>query len=175
MTQEILDSLFLQRGREILWLAPTALSQKETHAAYKYWTELRGERPWPARQEMKLRHIAGLVPYMSLVKVLDGGGDFEHRIVGDMMVRAFSVPIQNRRFSEIAVDAPVLIEGSLALFRRVVRDQTPIAWQQCVPNDTVHIVTTYTEMVLLPLGETAAAIDHIAAFGAQSRSPLREN
>jgi len=171
MSPDVLDTLFLQRGREILWLAPSALSQTETQAAYNYWMTLRGERPWPAREDMKLRQMAGLVPYMSLVKVLDGGADFEHRIVGDMIVRAFSVPIQNRRFSEIAVDAPLLIEGSLALFRRVVRDQAPLAWQQRVHNNTVHIVTTYTEMLLLPFGQNDDAVDHIAAFGVQNRSP----
>ncbi|MDR3528282.1 MAG: PAS domain-containing protein [Rhizomicrobium sp.] len=165
----------MQRGREILWLAPSALSQNETRAAYAYWSKLRGDRPWPAREEMQLRHIAALVPIMSLVKVLDDGADFEHRIVGDAMVRAFSVPLQNRRFSEIAVDAPTLIDGSLTLFRKVLTEQTPIAWQQRVLNDSVHIVTTYTEMVLLPFGRTTGVIDHIAAFGVQSRAPRPEN
>ena len=175
MSPEILDSLFLQRGREILWLAPSELSQKETRAAYNYWNKLRGERLWPAREDLKLRDMASLVPHMSLLKVLDGGADFEHRIVGDMMVRAFSVVIQNRRFSEIAVDAPTLIEGSLTLFRKVLSERTAIAWQQRVLRDSIHIVTTYTEMVLLPFGKSVDAIDHIAAFGVQSRSAPSEN
>lgn len=175
MSLEILDSLFVQRGREIVWLAPSSLSQSETRAAYNYWNKLRGERLWPAREDMKLRHMAQLVPYMSLVKVLEGGADFEHRIVGDMIVRTFSVPVQNRRFSEIALDAPVLIEGSLALFRRVLSGRAPIAWQQRVLDDSIHIVTTYTELVLLPFGPSAAAIDHIAAFAVPGRSVPPEN
>ncbi len=167
MSFDIYDSVFLPHGRDILWLDPSALEQNETRAAFAYWTQLRGNRPWPAREEMKLRQMASLVPHMSLVRVLDGGADFEHRIVGDTIVRSFSIPIQHRRFSEIALAAPLLIEGSLFLFRKVVHGGAPIAWQQRVFYDKVGIVTTYTEMVLLPFGKTADAVDHIAAFGVQ--------
>jgi hypothetical protein len=171
MSPDLGNSVFLPHGREIIWLDPAALTQNETRAAYDMWTGLRGDRPWPAREELKLRQIASLVPYMSLVKVLDGGSDFEHRIVGDTMVRAFSVPIQNRRFSEIAVDAPLLIEDSMILFAKVVHDRLPIAWQQFVLYDKIRITSTCTEMVLLPLGKTPDAVDHIAAFGVQGRKP----
>jgi len=170
MSADNLDTIFLRRGREILWLCPAELTQRETRAAYAYWIALKGDRPWPAREDLKLRQMASLVPYMALVKVLDGGADFEHRIVGDAMVCAFSVPIQNRRFSDIAVDAPVLIEGSLALFRKALACREPLAWQQRVLDDSVFINTPYSEMLLLPFGQTAEAIDHIAAFGVQGRS-----
>lgn len=174
MSPVLRDSVYLPHGREIVWLDPSALTQNETRAAYHYWNALRGERPWPARAEMKLRHIVSLMPHMALVKVLDGGADFEHRIVGDTMVRAFSVPIQNRRFSEIALDAPVLIEGSMILFGKVVSTGLPVAWQQRVLLDNLRIIASQTEMVLLPFGETTDAVDHIAAFGVQGRQSQSE-
>lgn len=169
MSLEIPDCSFLRHGREIEWLEPASLVQQETRAAYDLWTRIKGDRCWPARDDLKMRQMAPLVPYLALVKVLDDGADFEHRIVGDAMVCAFSVLIQNRRFSEIAKEAPALIEGSLTLFRKVLKCRAPIAWQQRVLDDSVHIRSTYSEMVLLPLGATPAAIDHIAAFGVQDR------
>jgi len=165
------ESVFLPQGRKITWIEPQALAQRETQAAYAYWRRLRGPRRWPARQEMKLREAAALLPYMSLVKVIAGGADFEHRIVGDTMVQAFSVPIQNRRFSDIAADAPMLIESSLVLFRKVVALGEPIAWRQRVVRDELRIICVEAEMVLLPFGADDDGIDHIAAFGVHNSCP----
>lgn len=168
-------SVFFPHGREITWIDPQALAQKETCEAFTLWTTLRGERRWPARKEMTLRQMAGLLPYMSLVKVLGDGIDFEHRIVGDAIVQAFNVPIQNRRFSEIAKEAPMLIESSFALFRQVAATGVPIAWRQRVGHNGMHIVFTDAEMVLLPFGDGGDAVDHIAAFGVYSSQTFPSN
>jgi len=156
---------FLPQTSIFDWIALDQLRSASLRIGAAYWQSLRGDRLFPARDDLKARDMAGMLPYMSLVKVIDGGADFEHRIVGDVIVRAFSVPIQNRRFSEIARDAPELIEVSLQLFRKPVETRAPVAWRQKTGQEASHTVFTESEIVLLPLGQNQDAVDHIVGFG----------
>jgi hypothetical protein len=132
--------------------------------AVEYWQSIRGPRRFPSRRELKPREIAALLPYMALLKVIDGGTDFEHRIVGDAQVRALRVQVQNRRFSEIAAEAPKLVSVSKPLFLKVVQTRAPVCWRARTGYDAVDVVFKEVEGVLLPLGETEEAVDHVAAF-----------
>lgn len=160
---------FLPQGRAFTWIEPAMLEKKATRDAYAYWVNLCADRPWPAREEMKMRDMTSFASHMALLRVLNDGEDFEHRIVGDAMVCAFDIPIQNRRFSEIAVDAPKLIAESFALFRKVVTSGAPLAWHHRVVDDEIHIVYSVAEMILLPFGRDLTRVDHVAAFGVYSR------
>ena len=146
------------------WLGLGQLEGAPLRAAVAYWSAIRGDRLFPSRNDLKPRDMGGLLPHMSLVKVIDGGADFEHRIVGDAVVRAFSVPVQNRRFSEIALQAPRLIEVSFGLFRKVVETRAPLAYLQRTQSDKFQLVCTLAEMVLLPLGCSDEVVDHVVAF-----------
>lgn len=156
---------FVPQTSIIEWVALDQLQSDPLRAGLAYWSSVRGERRYPARDDLKAREIAGLLPYMSLLRVIDGGADFEHRIVGDVIVRAFTVPIQNRRFSDIAVEAPELIELSFRLFRQAVELRAPVAWRQRTGREATHTIFTDSEIVLLPLGQTDETVDHIAGFG----------
>jgi hypothetical protein len=158
-------SAFMPQTSIFDWVGLDQLESAPLRVAAAYWHSIRGPRLFPAREDLKARDMAGILPYMSLVKVIDGGADFEHRIVGDVMVRAFSVPIQNRRFSEIAQEAPELIEVSFMLFRKPLETRAPVAWRQRTGHDAIHTAFTESEIVLLPLGRSPDAIDHIVGFG----------
>lgn len=153
-----------------VWLSPDEIKHASLRFAHQYWTQIRKERLFPAREDMRTRDIAGLLPYISLVKVIDGGADFEHRVVGDVVVRGFDVPIQNRRFSDIAAEAPKMIETALGLFRQAVESRAPLAWRQITGRDTAHIVFNEAEMVLLPLGKDDSSVDHVVCFTAHASS-----
>jgi len=75
---------------------------------------------------------------------MDGGADFEHRIVGMRCARVQRA-LQNRRFSEIACK-PKLIEVSFWLFRKVVETHAPLAYLQRTQSDTFKLVYTLAEM-----------------------------
>ena len=157
-------SKFVPHSGTFEWVAPDDVADPMLQTAISHWQQIRRHRPFPARNDLKPQKIARLLPYMVLLKVIDGGKDFEHRIVGDVMVRAFNVPIQNRRFSEIARDAPLLIEQASIPFRRVVDTTAPVAWRQHAGHEDTNIVFTRSEIVLLPLG-SGAAVDHVVGFG----------
>jgi hypothetical protein len=153
------------------WLTPDTVAAAPLRAGVAWWRSARANRPYPARQDMHPRQMRGLLPYMSLVRVVDDGADFEHRIVGDVMVRAFSVQIQNRRFSEIAGDAPDFIARCYSLFRLAVETAAPVAWRSIAGFDNATIVITHGEVILLPLGRTK--VDHVLALGSQWSGPDR--
>lgn len=132
--------------------------------AVEYWQSVRGGRLFPSRKDLKPRAITSLLPYLALLKVIDGGADFEHRIVGDAQVRAFRVRIQNRRFSEIAAEAPTLVSVSTSLFLKVVQTRAPLCWRARTGYDAVDVVFKEVEGIALPLGEKDEAVDYVAAF-----------
>jgi hypothetical protein len=128
------------------------------------WLQLRGERRFPARDEMQPREIAGALRHMLLVKVLDGGADYEYRIVGDAQVRAYTVTLQNRRFSQVAADAPVLGKAVGQMFDRVVKEGEPIAARGRVGRDIPEANFTDSEFAILPLGTDRDGVDHLVVF-----------
>lgn len=134
------------------WLDLDDLHSEPLQAGVEWWETARGSRRFPAREDLNPRRIAGLLTYMSLLKVIDDGADFEHRIVGDVMVQAFNVPIQNRRFSEIEPEAPEFIGQCFDIFRRVVDAGAPQAWRAIEGPTSTAVVFRYSEVVLLPLG-----------------------
>jgi len=153
---------------DIVLLAPEALRNTPLRNGYRYWDSLRAGRLWPAREELNPRHMTELLGYMTLVKVIGGGADFEYRIVGDVMVQAYAVSIQHRTFSNIAQDVPDAMDLSFRLFRQVLRDGKPLAWHQHSGQDTTSVIFTDSEMVLLPLGRED--IDHVLGFGIHQAS-----
>ncbi|HUO97863.1 MAG TPA: PAS domain-containing protein [Rhizomicrobium sp.] len=154
-------------------LALDELTCQPLRAGVAYWDSIRRDRPFPERRDLKPRDLAGIVSHMSLLKVIDGGRDFEHRIIGDAMVRSFFVPVQSRRFSDIARDAPELIAFCLPLFRQAVTTGAPVAWRHRVGRDVAKYASIVAEVVVLPLGTDK--VDHLLAFGTHERSgPLMQ-
>lgn len=148
------------------WLTPDTVAQAPLKTGVAWWRAARGNRPYPSKQDLHPRQMSSLLPYMSLVKVIDDGADFEHRIVGDVMVQSFTVQLQKRRFSEIAKDAPVFIERCFSFFRMVVETGAPVGWRSSGDYASCRAVISPGEVVLLPLGRSK--VDHILGIGAHS-------
>ena len=142
-----------------------AVQSVPTRRGIAIWRLLRASRRFPAHDDLKLRDIVDIMPYMSLVAVIDGGKNFENRYVGDAVVRAHDVPIRHRRFSDVAKDMPTLIEGLLPLFRKVVETGEPLAYRGRTGHDMSHVVYTDFEGVLLPLGKSEEAVDYVFYVG----------
>lgn len=159
------SALFINRRPTVFeWPKLDELETAPVKMAIAYWQSVRGSRLFPSRKELKPREIAPLLPYLALLKVIDDGADFEHRIVGDAQVRALRVRVQNRRFSEIAAEAPELVSVSKPLFLKVVQTRAPLCWRARTGYDAVDVVFKEVEGVLLPLGETEEAVDYVAAI-----------
>jgi hypothetical protein len=124
-----------------------------------YWMAQRGTRRFPAREELRPRDMKGVLRNISLAKVLDG--DFLYRVVGDATVRAYSLPLQNRRVSELTLEAPLLGRALHELLGRVARSGEPLAIRGHIGRDGAHVNFTDFENALLPLGADHQTVDHI--------------
>jgi hypothetical protein len=130
-----------------------------------YWQHLRGDRPYPAREDIRIRDIPGLLKHMVVAKVLDGGADFALNIVGDEVCRCYRALLIHRRMSETFADLPNTVQRWLPIYRRVALSGVPIAVVVTVGLEMPEVNFTHAETVCLPFGPTGGAPDYIATFG----------
>ena len=129
--------------------------------AADYWRSLRNGRRFPARKDLHPRDISGILRDMTLVKIIDGGADYEYRIVGDAQAQAYNVPLQGRRISEISVTAPWFSHIATNVYEHVRRIGEPLAMRGRIGREFPQAKFVYHESVFLPLGASEDAVDHL--------------
>lgn len=127
-----------------------------------YWRALRGTRRYPAREALQPRDIAGLLRRMSLIRCENG--DFQYRIVGDCVVQAYDIQLQNRWMSEIEVEFPLYAQFIRPIFTQIVESREPVAVRGSIGHGAPRVNFTHYENVLLPLGPDDETVDHILNF-----------
>jgi hypothetical protein len=98
---------------------------------------------------------------VSLVRVLDGGEDYEFRIIGDAHLRAYGSNYMGKHMRDIIAVAPKfgrLLRASFDLVRTTGR---PHAFRGLVGYDTPDSRFSAFETCYLPFGEGPAAVDYI--------------
>lgn len=139
-------------------------------SGYQYWLSKRGARRFPSRDVIRPREFAGSLRYVSLIKVEDD--DFVYRIVGDVIVMSYGVPLQNRKLSDLVYDEPGFGTFVIPQLRKVVEQRAPIALRGRVGRDVVRVNFTDCENLLLPLGPDDNTVDHILTFSSYLSHPL---
>jgi hypothetical protein len=129
-----------------------------------YWRRLCGERKYPERSAVTPSEIRGLLRNTVLIRVVDGGQDFDYRIVGDAHVIAYGFSMQGRFLSEMEEYAPGHGPVLKGLYSSVVRRRTPFALRGWLERGESHKQYIYSESVFMPLGDTDDAVDHILNF-----------
>lgn len=144
----------------------------------QYWRERAAGRKFPSRSDVTPRGLGGLLRNTTLLRVIDGGKDYEYRIVGDAYVMAHGVSFQGRKWSETARLSPgyhVMIKPT---YDRVVRKAEAVATKGWIERDGHGAEYIYCEYVFLPLGNDENSVDHILVFAVyvpreKSSKPLR--
>jgi len=163
-------SELLPEKTDFEWLSLDEVQSAPVRAGVAWWRSMRGDRHCPSYADLRPRDIAGLMQYMAVVKVLDGGADFENGFVGDAVVRSHDVAIARRRFSEVAKDMPGLMAAITPLFRHVAKLCAPLAYRGKTGHDLEHVLYTDFEGVLLPLASDGK-VTHITYIGHCRLSP----
>jgi hypothetical protein len=136
---------------------------------YEYWLALRGRRRFPSRTDIRPRDIAAMLRYVNLVKVEDD--DFVFRVVGDDIVLAYGVNLQNRRMSDLVREEPAFGVLVVPLLRKVVATGEPLALRGKAGRDCASVNFTACENLLLPFGPDDDTVDHVLSVSYYQSRP----
>lgn len=140
-----------------VWLKPLETMDARLKPVYVIWNGKRGTRRFPSKQAITPRDIKPFLRHATLIGVVNGGRDFEYRIVGDAHVQAFGRNFQGEKTSafhslaalgEVAHGA-VASEGKPRLVQYHLKFKDWPLYRR--------------ETLFLPLGEDT--VDHILAVG----------
>ena len=132
----------------------------------KYWLTLRGTRRYPSRKELRPREFVSILRNTMLVRVIDGGADFEFRIVGEAQAQTYALSFAGKRLSEFAPSDVAYCYVLKGFFGHVTEHGEPVAVRGHIGNAFSNVQFSYCESVFLPLGESDNAVDHLLGFSA---------
>jgi hypothetical protein len=133
---------------------------------FELWRCLKGEGKFPPRSAVTPRLLKPLLRNTILFRVINGGEDYEYRIVGDAYVVAHGKSYQGKRWSDTGEPSAVFKKFIKPVYDGIVQGGEPVAtlgWIERVGNSSGHV---YCENIYLPLGDEAVGVDHILAFAA---------
>jgi hypothetical protein len=129
-----------------------------------YWLKLRGSRPYPSRDEIVPRELAGLLRHVVLVRLIDAITDYEYRIVGDAHVISHGFNMQGLRVSDVDAYSPGYGPVLKKLYDRAVRRRDAYAFRGWLERGDQQKKYIYSESVFMPLGPDNNTIDHVLNF-----------
>lgn len=137
-----------------------------------YWRSLCGKRRFPSRGDLVLRAMAPFISHVAILRVIDGGQDYQFGFAGDAQVSAFKVPFKDIRVSQIEIAAPHFGKLLRAAYDEAYRAAVPLAIRGRVDLGTDVTTPHYHETAFLPLGETDDAVDHLLLIGVLTPKPF---
>ena len=132
----------------------------------EHWQRLKGDRRFPARDELTPRDMAPFLRNIALVRVIDGGRDYEYRIAGDAHVEAHGATFQGTCLSDLEARAPRYGRLTRATYEHVRVTAEPYCLRGWVGRDVPDSRFVYYESAFLTLGANGDAVDHLMIVSA---------
>jgi len=127
-----------------------------------YWRMLRAGRKLPARRDLSPKEMRAILRHVLLLKVIDGGKDYEYRITGDAHVEAYGLNFNNMRLTMIEAASPDFGKMMRGLYEHVRVTADPFAVRGWIGREFGDARFVYFESVFLPFGDDGETVDHIA-------------
>jgi hypothetical protein len=127
-------------------------------AAWKKWS---GFQAMPSRERLSLHDLGSILANISLARVLDGGDDYEFRIIGDAHVRAYGTNYQGRRVSDVVRAAPKFGKQLKASYDYVRISRQTFSVRGLVGRNAPDAGFAWFETCYLPFGDIKDRVDHI--------------
>ena len=162
MGNEVPDPTRTQFKMRFVVLSLEALRSPVPRKLLAVWNEKRGVRRFPAKEDITPRDLKDGLRFISLMRVFDGGKDFEYRLRGDGLIqlinRSYGDGLPGRAASEFTGLGELFDMGH----RYVVESGDPRHVQICLEFGGRPVPCR--ECLYLPLGEDGRTVDHILAI-----------
>jgi hypothetical protein len=145
-------------------IALDAIESPLVRQGAEYWRRLKGTRSYPARAEMTPREMLPLLRNVVVLRLIDGGADYEYRIVGDAHVISHGFSMQGMKVSDIDKYSPGYGPVLKGLYDRAVRRRDVYAFRGWMERGDAQKKYIYSESVFMPMGPDEATIDHVLNF-----------
>lgn len=142
---------------------PSQVQNTLLRKALELWEDLRGDRLYPSRQQLSPRALGPLLRHAILIKVLDGGAEFQIRIIGDAIAAVQNIQMQGLTTAELDQILPGYGSMVRTAYVRAFDEKLPQAYSGPILREADQR-TFNRELLLLPLGETDDAVDHLITF-----------
>jgi hypothetical protein len=147
-------------ARDTQRIDPSEVQNPLIRKGLEKWERLRGRRCFPSRKDMAPRELSSLLRNIALIRVIQGGAEFEFRILGDAILQSQAGLKPGMTTSELDEIYP----GYGSLFRllyQIVCDmRAPQAYRGFYER-AADKCSFYHESLLLPLGADDGVVDHI--------------
>jgi hypothetical protein len=117
------------------------------HEIKRIWDAKRDGRSYPSRNDLRPHDFASFLRHLSLARVIDGGSDFEMRIIGDEIVQAYGENFTGRTLSSLA---ELIGDAMLGAYHAVRQEGRPVLLQGSFERK--HNDHFRREVILMPLG-----------------------
>jgi hypothetical protein len=135
------------------------LQSRLLREAYNTWDLARGERMFPSRTEMTPQRMRRFLRNVFLLRVIDGGRDYQYRVVGEAQIQAFGWDCAGQSVDELDAVVPGMTAVMRPLFDKIVKTKAPLAFEGYLSRSARHDLQH--ETLFLPLGASDDAVDHI--------------
>ena len=139
-----------------------------------YWRGLCAGRKRPERGDVTLRGLASLLHYAVLIRVIDGGRDYQYGFEGDAHVQAHGMCIQGKLWSQVRGGDTVHHQMNKMVYDRVVESGEPLGVCGWMMRDARNWELIYREAVYLPLGTEGGPPGDILGFAVYSSHAASE-
>lgn len=130
-----------------------------------HWSSLCGDRKFPARGDLDPKNLRNVLRHVTLLRVIDGGADYEFRVLGDVQVQAYGENFRGMRLSEVGVRHPKFAEGLRLFYDGVRMGRYAFGYRGWIGRDMPDTRYSFHELVLCPFGPSDDTVDHILVAG----------
>lgn len=147
-------------------ISPGEIRDRLVIQGTEYWKSLCRGRRFPAREDISPRGMAAFLRNIVLIKIINGGADYEYRIAGDAHVEAQGVPFKGVRLRQVEAVDPTYGRMTRATYEHVRTTAEPYALRGWVGKEFPKSRFSYYESIFLPLGPSDDVVDHLLVISA---------
>ncbi len=148
------------RGPELRWNPPVeSLDTPQHRFLLRYWSDLRGKRRLPHRNEIDAMELRPALGFINLLETVEGGRDFRYRVFGSVVAAVSGFDLTGQLTSELKA-SPYIVEFGVALYRAAQRRGEVLSTLHGPP---AAVYTSTWHRLVLPFGDDQGAVVRLLA------------